>query len=257
MPLPGTSDLFEFRYIAGHWSFKALSDKHEVSYIGDPQEARAGDEVRVGNFTFLVAMDIQVEEIFTIARRFEVVDSRPIDESYKDRALDEVLRELLYSQVTGELQVNAGLKMGTIFVYAGTISYAVTGAVNGMKALLRMLTWDQVHWRFNANKIGQFATEGMRLDLTGFTKAHQTLRISWDRVRNFVPPPSVQLKVVAHNFAQRRKWTQLETKVVASISEFHLVRDILNYCPLPDMEIYETLIELRRQNLVQPLKTKV
>jgi hypothetical protein len=257
LPVSGSHDLFEFRFIGGIWSFKKLSDKNDISYIGDPQEVRAGDEVRVGTNSFLIGMDMQVEEIFSIARRFDVVDSRPIDDTFKDRPIDDVIRELLYSQVTGELQVSSGLKMGTVFVYAGTVSYAVTGAVNGMKALLRMLTWEQAHWRFNANKLGQFSTEGMRLDLASFAKASQAMRISWDRVRTFVPPSNVQLKVVAHNFAQRKKWTPLETKVVASISEFHLVRDILNYCPLPDMEIYETLIELRRQNLVQPYKPKI
>jgi hypothetical protein len=63
----------------------------------------------------------------------------------------------------------------------------------------------------------------------------------------------MKLNADAARFRERVSWTRREYLVLAGISEFHLVRDVFNNCPLSDLDIVEALVELRRQGIIAPM----
>jgi hypothetical protein len=97
----------------------------------------------------------------------------------------------------------------------------------------------------------------MRLNLLQFTRLLQGAKRLHAKIVPFMPPLSLTLQVDALAFQRKEIWTIPEAQVIAGVAEYQLVRDILNYCPLPDLEIYETLINLRKQGLLRPIKAPV
>jgi len=72
----------------------------------------------------------------------------------------------------------------------------------------------------------------------------------WKRVGDLMPSNNVRLKVRADSFLTRKTWSKQEYIVVASVCEFENISEILNNCPLWDVEILETLVGLRQEKLL-------
>ena len=260
LPLPGKDELCELRYFDKVWSVKSLSDAYRVELRGDPTHLRCDDEIQIHDLVFTLGRGSEVDEFYGIAKRLSVIDDddakdaldgRKID--YAGDSIEEYCRSLMYRQVTGELRVKSHHKSGSIYFYAGSIVHATAGAVNGPKALLRIMSWADATWIFDPGVASKVPLDSMRLDIAHFTRAVQGTKKTMEKVAGFIPPMGVSLKIVPSQYEAKKFWTIPETKVLASVGEYGLVRDILNYCSLPDSEIFETLIELRRQGLLLPV----
>ncbi len=258
--LPGSDDLCELRFYEGDWSIQGLSNKFPVEFRGDPSKIRSGDELQINNLIFCFGRNSEVDEFVGIARKLSIigdedssVDNDGKSAHHSSQELENYCRSLMYRQASGELSINSDHKSGSIFFYLGDIVHATTGAVSGQKALLRIINWADVSWAYVAESLSSVPLDSMRLDLMNFTRSVQSSRKTLEKVRAYVPPAGVSLKIVPEKFMAKVQWTIPETKVLASVGEYGLVRDILNYCPLPDTEIFETLIDLRRQGLLLPV----
>jgi hypothetical protein len=268
LPIPGEKDICEIFFHDGSWSLKILEPGF-VSTHADVDSLRAGDQIQIGELRFLIKMDSDVEEIYSIARRLSIIDDSALESaledeleegprvSFKGEDLESYCLSLLYSQGNGELQVRSGHRRGVITFYSGIITNAVAGAVDGLKALQRMLLWDSVEWHFVTAKDVQEDCDSMRVNLLQFTRLLQGAKRLHAKIVPFMPPLSLTLEVDALAFQRKEIWTIPEARVIASVAEYQMVRDILNYCPLPDLEIYETLINLRKQGLLRPIKAPV
>jgi hypothetical protein len=262
LPIPGDKEICEFRFFEGQWSLKILESDVSVELRGAPAKLRAGDQLRIGEFKFLVGMDPEVAEIYGIARKLSILSDEDLEEgsderrvSFSDADLESYCASLLYTQASGELQVRSRHRRALVYFYGGVIIHAVSGAVHGLKALLRAVMWPDAEWTFFPKKEHGELHDSLRLSLLGFTQALQEAQKIHKKVQPFVPPPGVELLVEPQIFMKKEIWTNSEAKVLASVAEYALVRDVLNYCPLPDMEIYDTLITLRKQGLLKPVKS--
>ncbi len=262
LPLPGSGDICELRHFDGKWSVKPLSRDVPVEVKGDMENLRTGDHIMIGDLKFLVGMDPEVEEIYSIARKLSIIGDETIHESsdeprvaFSASDLESYFTSLLYSQAVGEVQVRSAHRRALIYFNSGVVSHAVSGAVSGLKALLRSVLWTDVEWSFTPDQEHSEIHDTMKLSLLGFTRSVQEARKLLKNVQPFMPPPSVSLLVDPAVFQTKVDWGVAEARVLASVAEYSLVRDVLNYCPLPDMEIYDTLISLRKQGLVKPIKT--
>lgn len=261
LPIPGDRDICELRHFDGHWSVKVLNPDVPVEVGGDPERLRTGDHILIGELKFLVGMDREVQEIFGIARKLSILedsDLEPADEdprvSFAGRDLENYFTSLLYSQAQGEVQVRSGHRRALVYFSGGVINHAVSGAVSGIKALLRAVTWPEAQWSFTAKRDHNELHDTLKLNLLGFTRAVQEAKKVLKKVQPFIPPSGVSLSVDPAAFRKKTDWSIAESRVLASVAEYSLVRDVLNYCPLPDMEIYDTLITLRKQGLLKPVK---
>jgi len=261
LPINGDKELCEFVYHGGRWTLKLLEPEGARS-TADLDNMRAGDQINIGELRFLVKMASEVEEIYGIARKLSIIDDASLgldfDQgprvSFEGEDLESFCSSLLYSQSIGELQVRSGHKRGVILFYAGIITAAVAGAVDGVKALLRMMMWEGAEWRFVTNKDYREDHDSMRLSMLQLTRVLQNAKKLHSKVEPFMPPTHTLLLVDPASFEKKDLWTIPEARVLASVAEYGVVRDVLNYCPLPDLEIYDTLVNLRRQGLIRPSK---
>ena len=261
LPIQGDGDICELRYFDERWSLKVLTPDISVEVRGDLENLRTGDHIQIGDLKFLVGMNPDVEEIYGIARKLSILGDEEFSESTEGRRvsfsetnLETYFTSLLYTQAIGEVQVRSGHRRALIYFDGGVISHAISGAVSGIKALLRSVMWVDAEWTFVSKKEHSEMHDTLKLNLLGFTRTVQEAKKILQKVQPFMPPPSVSLVVDPQSFQKKEGWSAAEARVLASVAEYVLVRDILNYCPLPDMEIYDTLISLRKQGLLKPVK---
>jgi len=111
LPISGAEDLFELRRVGDAWSFQGLSSR--AVYEGDAHSSLTGDQIRIGDFVFMLSSDTKVEEMVGVAQRLDSQAEAIAPEAGK--SLQDVCRELLYTHVVGELVIDAGLRSGAIY----------------------------------------------------------------------------------------------------------------------------------------------
>lgn len=252
LPIPGKNEICEFVFQSGHWQLKIM-DADNVFIQGNKAQLKVGDQIQIGELKFLIEMTAEVEDIVKIANRLNVLEGEILSpELAKD--LESFCVSLLYSQAQGELQIKSLHKRASIWFSSGAITGASAGAVQGIKALARIFLWDQVEWKFVAQSAHQNYANMFHLDLMKFTHLVEDSKKRYSQVEAFVPPPQVLLSVDAQAFKLKNSWTPLEAKVIGTVAEYSSVREVLNYCPLSDLDVYEALIALRKQGLIKPVK---
>lgn len=254
VPLEANNDeVCEFRFSEGHWSLELLNKKAQTSFAGNATEIRAGDQLQIEDMLFHFKAPREIEEFLAILRRTPVAGEIGTPRPSGDKSLSELCREFMASWVTGELRVNSGLRHGSIFFIDGTIHHSICGAVDGVKALARMLGWENPTWRFNAGRKPDAGSRSMEIAFSDFDRIHRRWRDTWSRLKGFLPPPHLKLQGTARGFNKKEGLTSHEYQVLAAVCEYHLVRDIFNNCPLTDAEILAQLIEMRKQGLIEPM----
>ena len=257
LPFVGDEILFELNFLQGKWSVNVKAQDHIVKVSGDENELGAGDEIQVQDILFMLGRGTELEEFFGIARKLSILgesESTKVLEGRRNQFIESELagrcRSLIYQQTTGELLVEDGHRSASIFFFSGVIIHCVTGAVSGLKALLRVLSWPSPRWDFVNWSVSKMPIDTMRLDLLSFSRAIEENQKTMERVRSFVPPAQLHMKIKPSEFLARKVWSIEENLVLAAVGEYPLAREILNFCRVPDSQIYETLIELRRQGIL-------
>lgn len=252
----GAKEICDFRLHEGVWRLRSHDATDGADFVGNPNAVRPGDQIDVGGHVLRVRVAKEVEDYLGLAKKSgfqgNVSASRPLD---PDRTLAEVCKEFLASWTTGELRVSSGLRHGSVYFRDGVVHHAVAGSVSGEKALLRMLGWPSPTWRFNPEKRSELTQRDMDMDFARFTGVHKEWKERWAKLQGFLPPQQMRLRGLAKTFVKRGAWTTADYRVIAAVCEYQLVRDIFNNCPLMDVEILSSLVELRKQGLIEPLPT--
>lgn len=253
LPIPGNQEIAELVWNESFWSLRLLNPSVSVRCSGDVRSLRAGDQIEIGSWTLQCVADARVEEIAALARRSGLLVNSFAETDGPIRSLEEASARALLSGATGELRVSSRMRHGSIYLREGRVEAAVAGAVSGEKALLRIFSWDAPEWRFNPDKRCPSKDADLDLDLAAFRRVLVSWGQRWGKVKHLVPPGHMKLNADAARFRERVSWTRREYLVLAGISEFHLVRDVFNNCPLSDLDIVEALVELRRQGIIAPM----
>ncbi len=250
LPSSGKDILGEFRLVDGVWIFKGLAPG-----VSDfPNGLIPGDQISILEHRLLIKADESVQDLVQIADSFDAFthsESEDMNNTLEVASFENQIRILLGSGVVGELQVQAEMRTGTIYFSHGYIIHAVTGSVIGMKAVQRMLSWNSTRSRFIKDHRPSKNLSNLYVNLLDFDRMFHLWRKEWLRLSSLAPSLSIKLKVNPMKYSDVSGWNYRDYSVVASIAEFRLVRDILNYCSLTDVEILDSLVSLRKRGLIE------
>jgi hypothetical protein len=154
---------------------------------------------------------------------------------------------------TGELRVQAQGKYGSIYFIDGKIEDAMSGSAIGAKALFRILSWDQSHWKLNLNQHTEYDGPSLNMELSEFLHKTEIWLKDMQKIVAKSPPPNIRIAIEGKNFYNRPAWNANEVQVLASLASSEKVFEVLNSCPLEDHLILETLINFRKQNIINVL----
>lgn len=141
---------------------------------------------------------------------------------------------------------------GRIEFLQGKIVLAEAGETIGLKAVYRMFLWQSPKFLFAremANEV-PFDAENVKYPIDLITQGRR-LRHLYDSIKEEVPPSALRLSVNAPRVNDKLELNGNDFKVLSSVVEFGQVSEIVDYNPMPDSEIYQSLINLRKLDLLQ------
>jgi len=254
------AELGEFRLQNNHWGFRLFFDQSPIPVKGNRDALKVGDQIEINRHLLQFKRSSIGDECLKLARRFQLINDSDLLESESnatsgDKTLADHCRSLLIAGVTGELRVNAGSKSGSIFFHEGVLYHAITGSVNGMKALTRIFSWPKPQSKINLKKIASPDRAHFRLTLKDFARLYENWNAKWMQVSPQYPPLGLRLRTIPERFLRRESFSIAESKVLFALNEYALVRDIFNFCnDMLDVDVVQTLIHLRKEGLIEPLK---
>ncbi len=256
LPLKQKGLVMEFRWIDEQWIVKLISNEAPVSGLDPKMNLKIGDSFKIGEHLLTAKAHQALSQLTTLAaQESELLSSTRASANNNSAAgetsLASYLQELLLKNFTGEVQINSGLRRGTISFHTGSIDQVFAGPVEGEKALERILTWPSPSWRAKEGPYTRPNSASLLLLPTEFSIFTSRVQRDWDRIAALAPPINLHLDIDAKKFGLLNNFSARQTKVLAAISEFRLVRDILNYCPLFDIQIYENLVDFRKTGLIR------
>lgn len=172
-----------------------------------------------------------------------------ISQSFAD-ALDTV-HEL---ERTGMLRVRGKEtgQEGRIEFLQGKIISANCGEVHGLKAIYRMFLWDEPRFLFaRRNPEEAVVEEGIDISMKTLCSYGESMRQRYSKIRREIPPLSLKLNLDVGSVHTGTTLAPNDFSTLSSVVECQKVGHVLNYNPLPDVDIYQALIELKRAQLIR------
>lgn len=170
----------------------------------------------------------------------------------KSQTLSEVLLVMADLERTGTLWVNGSQpgQEGKIDFLQGTLASAEAGSVTQLKAIYRMFLWPNPRFLFNHKHTIEPAEPLIPSDLLRLVKEGEAQISRFQRIAKDIPPSSLKLDFVAQSINSATALTPQEFHALIQVAEFHYVTDILDYSPRWDIELFESLINLRRSGYI-------
>lgn len=172
---------------------------------------------------------------------------------HKTQTLDDVFVTLNELERTGVLWVRGGNpeEEGKIEFLQGKPIHASAGGCEGVKAILRMFLWDKPRFLFNRRDPRETSVaETMDVDIPRLVKMGLRGKERFEVIRKEIPLPGFKIEVKPGALSEETALTPNDFSTLSSVVEFGVVQAMLNFNPLPDIEIYESLISLRKSNLI-------
>lgn len=163
----------------------------------------------------------------------------------------ETIQEL---ERTGVLWVRGGLhgEEGKVEFLQGKVLAAQSGDVSGLKAIYRMFLWDEPKFLFTRRDPKEaLVHEYLNSSIQHICTEGKELKARFERIRRDLPPGNLRLELEPTSIHSGTTLKAPEFSTLASIVEFGLVSHVLDFNPLPDVPIYESLISLRRTNVIR------
>lgn len=173
---------------------------------------------------------------------------------HRGQAFADALLTVQDLERTGTLQVRgkqANLQGRVEFLQGRPVS-AVCGEARGLKALFRMFLWEEAHFDFK-RRAAQDAQveEKMDLGLREICVEGEALCRRFDKIRSQLPPSQLRLSLEPSALHTGTKLDRPHFLTLSSVVELGKVSQILDYNPLPDVVLYECLIQLKRQGVIK------
>lgn len=147
----------------------------------------------------------------------------------------------------GTVAVFSGPREGTITFEAGRLLAARVGRVTGIKALSRMLAWEEGRFEFHARVDAPAAGEDLALDAALFEAVRQIDELR--RIDRSALPPETRF-AVADPVSEEglEKGEQAVVDLAEAGLDFGRILDVV---PLPDAEVYEITRSLLERGLIR------
>lgn len=155
---------------------------------------------------------------------------------------------------TGALWVRGSLpgEEGKVEFLQGKITAALAGDVHGLKAIYRMFLWDNPRFLFTRKDPREsIVAEQLNLSMKYICSEGADQKRRYDRIRKELPPAEVTLELEPKSLHVNASLNPNEFQTLASVVELGRVSQVLDYNPLPDVHLYESLIRLRKINMIR------
>ncbi len=142
-------------------------------------------------------------------------------------------------------------QQGTLDLIDGQIASVSLENMHGLKALSRLFLWEKVTCLFEAKEHSALhVDENFNVHLAQLENIVADHQGRYLKIRKMIPPKNIKLKLAADALPKREGLIPLHYYVLVSVVEWEKVSQILDFCPLLEIDILESLIELRKQGVV-------
>ncbi len=243
---------FECVFRGDQWIYRKITSSNQLQGVESGASVEIGDQIFVGELNLQVSRSEELAAVERLTRPLRGGDIPVRHRLNTESSFFEVVKYFLSSQVSGELRVRGPTKQASLFFTDGNIQQVFCGSISGRKALLRVMSWPGLQWKFIPDSVlPRVSSPGLGLSLGDFLEIYMGWLFRWRRVATIVPPGNVRIRVKVGTFAQASDWDNAKYEVIARVCEYGRVMEILNNTPLDDIDIYETLIDLRRSGLIE------
>lgn len=155
---------------------------------------------------------------------------------------------------TGALFIRGDLPgmEGRVEFIQGKIVSASAGDARGMKAIYRMFLWDKPRFLFTRkNAQDCFVEEVVSLSMKHLCQEGEELKRRFERVRREIPPSELILELEPSSLHPGSKLPLEDFSTLASVVEFGKISQVIDNNQLPDVSLFESLIRLKKQNMIR------
>jgi len=173
---------------------------------------------------------------------------------YKEQEFGDALATVHDLERTGLLAVRGPLpgQEGRVEFLQGKIVGAVAGQVRGLKAIYRMFLWDTPKYVFSkVNPDDMDVEEHLNLNMKFIRSEGYALRTRFNAIRRELPPGELKLELEPNALHGGVKLPPDDFSTLSSVVEFGNVGRVLDFNELPDVAIYESLIRLKRNQMIR------
>lgn len=215
----------------------------------DVAPAEAGPEDVVQRLESMLSRLARLDEVSKVAD-----DGAEVSGKLSQIALPDLLQLFNGGAKTGTLQLERGdsqgrNERGQIHLDRGQVVHASTGAVEGEKALFRLLAWNE----------GSFSFSARRLDSPGdITKPLRALLMEgmrqideWNRARSSLPALDAHVALRVKSGELPNMVHPLTQEVLLLLEIYTRVQDVVDHCSFPDYQVLRTLHTLIERGMVE------
>jgi len=155
---------------------------------------------------------------------------------------------------TGVLWVrgNQAMQEAKIEFLHGKIVSAASGEVHGLKAVYRAFLWDSPRFLFTRREPDEYSMgEEIKTGMNHICAEGIDYKARFEKIRKDIPRSDLVLELDPSYLHAGGRLAPDQFSALSSIVEFGKVAQVLDYNPLPDAALYETLIELRKHKMVK------
>ena len=138
---------------------------------------------------------------------------------------------------------------GTLYIRDGNVVQATVGAVEGEKALFRLLAWREGSFAFTPNRVrvpARILAPTRALLMEGMRQLDE-----WERVRGSLPPLDARVVLTAEAGKLPNVVHPLTQEVLLLLEIYDRVSDVVDHCSHPDYQVLRTLHTLVDRGIVQ------
>jgi hypothetical protein len=169
--------------------------------------------------------------------------------------LRELIEMVVYSSVTGVLELRAGEDIGQIFFRDGQPYHAAAGERIGMEAVAAMFEERDAPFRFVADRVAQAST--LWLDPWELIERGEAQALQWVRVRAFIPSMECVPALRGAPAANQIHISETAWPVLSAVDGQRNVSEIALYLNLVLLDTCAALADLIEQGLIEIRRTRV
>jgi len=168
--------------------------------------------------------------------------------------LADVLELFHVSRKTGAVEVVRGLgrtrrQVGRVVLQEGDVIDAQVGDARGKKALFRLLTWNQGSFSFRSGRVESpvaITTPTRALLGEGLRQVRE-----WERIAVDLPPLGATVTLGATPESPPGDFHPLTREVLAAVTRYARVEEVVDGCEAPDYQVLRTLQTLIQRGSVE------
>lgn len=186
-------------------------------------------------------------------------DQKPADTQtklpfHRTQDFSDALTTIAELERTGILWIKGSLpnQEGRVEFLQGKIVSAHVGDVDGLKAIWRVFLWDSPRFLFARSETKEFTfDEHLNVSLKFICTQGDEQKFRFEQIRKEIPPLELKLELEPSMLHKGTVCPSEDFPALASVVENGVVSHILDYNELPDVDLYESLIRLRRSNILR------